>query len=104
MGTSGGKQAIFNAVVTLLNPGDEVLIPNPYWVTFPEIVVFAGGKPVYIETEETDFVLSVEQVERSITPRTKLIILNSPSNPTGRVLPVDEFRRIVELAVDRGIY
>jgi aspartate aminotransferase len=104
MGTSGGKQAIFNAVVTLLDPGDEVLIPKPYWVTFPEIVVFAGGKPVYIETEETDFVLSVEQVERAITPRTKLIILNSPSNPSGRVLPPHEFQRIVELAVERGLY
>jgi len=104
MGTSGGKQAIFNAVVTLLDPGDEVLIPKPYWVTFPEIVVFAGGKPVYIETEETDFVLTAEQVERAITPRTKLIILNSPSNPSGRVLPPDEFRRIVELASERGLY
>jgi len=104
MGTSGGKQAIFNAVVTLLDPGDEVLIPKPYWVTFPEIVVFAGGKPVYIETEETDFVLTAEQVERAITPRTKLIILNSPSNPSGRVLPPDEFQRIVELASERGLY
>ena len=104
MGTSGGKQAIFNAVVTLLDPGDEVLIPKPYWVTFPEIVVFAGGKPVYIETEETDFVLTLEQVERAITPRTKLIILNSPSNPSGRVLPPQEFQRIVELAAERGLY
>jgi aspartate aminotransferase len=104
MGTSGGKQAIFNAVVTLLDPGDEVLIPKPYWVTFPEIVVFAGGKPVYIETEDTDFVLTAEQVDRAITPRTKLIILNSPSNPSGRVLPPAEFQRIVELAVERGLY
>jgi len=104
MGTSGGKQAIFNAVVTLLDPGDEVLIPKPYWVTFPEIVVFAGGKPVYIETEDTDFVLTAEQVERAITPRTKLIILNSPSNPSGRVLPPAEFERIVELAAERGLY
>ena len=104
MGTSGGKQAIFNAVVTLLDPGDEVLIPKPYWVTFPEIVVFAGGKPVYIETEETDFVLTLEQVEQAITPRTKLIILNSPSNPSGRVLPPQEFQRIVELAAERGLY
>ena len=104
MATAGGKQAVFNAVVTLLNPGDEALIPKPYWVTFPEIVVFAGGKPVYIETEETDFVLTVEQVERAITPRTKLLILNSPSNPSGRVLPPAEFRRIMELATERGIY
>ena len=104
MATSGGKQAIFNAVVTLINPDDEVLIPKPYWVTFPEIVVFAGGKPVFIETEETDFVLTADQVEHAITPRTKLLILNSPSNPSGRVLPPAEFKRILELVTDRGIY
>ncbi|MCA1579376.1 MAG: pyridoxal phosphate-dependent aminotransferase [Acidobacteria bacterium] len=104
MATAGGKQAIFNAVVTLIDPGDEVLIPKPYWVTFPEVVVFAGGTPVFIETEETDFVLNVEQVERAITARTKLIILNSPSNPSGRVLPPNEFRRIMELTTERGIY
>jgi aspartate aminotransferase len=104
MATAGGKQAIFNAVVTLINPGDEVLIPKPYWVTFPEVVVFAGGTPVFIETEETDFVLTPEQVERAITPRTKLIILNSPSNPSGRVLPPSDFRRIMELTSERGIY
>ncbi|PYS74738.1 MAG: pyridoxal phosphate-dependent aminotransferase [Acidobacteria bacterium] len=104
MGASGGKQAIFNAVVTLINPGDEVLIPKPYWVTFPEIVVFAGGNPVFIETEETDFLLTAEQVERAITPRTKILILNSPSNPSGRVIPPTEIRRIIELTADRGIY
>ena len=104
MATAGGKQAIFNACVTLLNPGDEVLIPKPYWVTFPEIAVFAGAKPVFIETEETGFVLTAEQVERAITPKTKLLILNSPSNPSGRVLPPSEFRRIMELTSERGIY
>jgi aspartate aminotransferase len=104
MATAGGKQAIFNAVVTLINPGDEVLIPKPYWVTFPEVVVFAGGTPVFIETEETDFVLTPEQVEQAITPRTKLLILNSPSNPSGRVLPPSDFRRIMELTAERGIY
>jgi aspartate aminotransferase len=104
MATAGGKQAIFNAGVTLLNPGDEVLIPKPYWVTFPEIAVFAGAKPVFIETEETDFVLTVEQVERSITPKSKLLILNSPSNPSGRVLPPAEFRKVMELTSERGIY
>jgi aspartate aminotransferase len=104
MATAGGKQAIFNAGVTLLNPGDEVLIPKPYWVTFPEIAVFAGAKPVFIETKETSFVLTAEQVERAITPKTKLLILNSPSNPSGRVLPPPEFRRIMELTSERGIY
>ena len=104
MATAGGKQAVFNAVVTLLNPGDEALIPKPYWVTFPEIVVFAGAKPVFIETEETGFVLTAEQVEKAITAKTKLLILNSPSNPSGRVLPPSEFRRIMELTSERGIY
>ena len=104
MATAGGKQAIFNAVVTLIDPGDEVLIPKPYWVTFPEVVVFAGATPVFIETEETEFVLTPEQVEQAITPRTKLLILNSPSNPSGRVLPPSDFRRIMELTSERGIY
>ena len=80
MATSGGKQAIFNAVVTLVNPGDEVLLAKPYWVTFPEIVIFAGATPVFINTEQTDFLL------------------------TGRVIPPAEFERIMELLADRGIY
>jgi aspartate aminotransferase len=104
MATCGGKQAIFNAVCSVINPGDEVLIAKPYWVTFPEIVVFAGGVPVLIETEDTQFLLNAEQVERAITPRTRLIILNSPSNPSGRVIAPGEFRRIMELLSDRGIY
>jgi len=104
MATAGGKQAIFNAIVTLVGPGDEVLIPKPYWVTFPEIVIFAGATPVYIETEETDFLLTAEQVARAITPRTKLLILNSPSNPSGRVIPSAEFKKILEVATERGTY
>ena len=104
MATSGGKQAVFNAVVTLINPGDEVLMAKPYWVTFPEIVVFAGGTPVFIETEETGFLLNADQIEQAITPRTKLIILNSPSNPSGRVISTAEFKRIMELLTERGIY
>jgi aspartate aminotransferase len=104
MGTSGGKQAIFNAAVTLINPGDEVLIPKPYWVTFPEIVTFAGGRSVFIETEENGFVLTADMVRAAITPRTKLIILNSPSNPSGRVIPPDEFEKIMEVVSEHGIY
>ncbi|HEY0006441.1 MAG TPA: pyridoxal phosphate-dependent aminotransferase [Pyrinomonadaceae bacterium] len=104
MATNGGKQAIFNAIVSLVGPGDEVLIVKPYWVTFPEIVVFARATPVYIETEENDFVLTAEAVARAITPRTKLIILNSPSNPSGRVIPPAEFKRIMEVLDQRGIY
>jgi aspartate aminotransferase len=104
MASSGGKQAIFNAVVTLINPGDEVLMAKPYWVTFPEVVIFAGGIPVYIETEDTGFVLTAAQLASAITPRTKLVILNSPCNPSGRVIPPGEFQRIIELLDERGIY
>jgi aspartate aminotransferase len=104
MATSGGKQAIFNAAVTLINPGDDVLIPKPFWVTFPEIVTFAGGRSVFIETEENGFVLTADMVRAAITAKTKLIILNSPSNPSGRVIPPDEFEKIMEIVSERGIY
>ncbi len=104
MGTCGGKQALFNAIVSLINPGDEVVIPKPYWVTFPEIVNFAGGIPVFVETEETGFVLNREQIERVLTERTKLVILNSPSNPSGRVITPAEFESIMELLTQRGLY
>ena len=104
MATAGGKQAIFNAVVTLAGPGDEVLIPKPYWVTFPEIVTFAGATPVFVETQETDFCLTAEQVSRAVTPRTRLVIINSPSNPSGRVVAPAEFERIMEVVAGRGLY
>jgi len=104
MATAGGKQAIFNAVVSLINPGDEVLIPKPYWVTFPEIAAFARGKSVFIETEENGFVLTADMVRRAITPKSKLIILNSPSNPSGRVIPPAEFARIMEVLAEHGLY
>ncbi|HMM80699.1 MAG TPA: pyridoxal phosphate-dependent aminotransferase [Pyrinomonadaceae bacterium] len=100
----GGKQALFNAACALLNPGDEVLIPKPYWVTFPEIVHFCRAIPKYIETETNDFVLTADMVEASITAKTKLLIVNSPNNPTGRVIPKDELIRIIELCASRGIY
>jgi aspartate aminotransferase len=104
MGTAGGKQALFNAVACLINTGDEVLIPKPYWVTFPEIVTFARGKSVFIETEQNDFVLTAEMVRSAITPKTKLIILNSPSNPSGRVIAPEEFERIMEIVAEHGAY
>ena len=104
MATAGGKQAIFNAVVTLCGPGDEVLIPRPYWVTFPEIVNFAGATPVYIDTEASGFHLTAEQVAAAITPRTRLLIINSPSNPSGRVIAPGEFGRIMETLAERGVY
>ncbi len=100
----GGKQALFNAACTLLDPGDDVLIPKPYWVTFPEIVTFCRANSVFIETVETGFVLTADQVARSITDRTKLLILNSPNNPTGRVIPPVEMSKIVEACAARGVY
>jgi len=104
MATSGGKQAIFNAVVSLINPGDEVLIPKPYWVSFPEMVAFARGRSSFIETEENGFVLTAKMVRRSITPKTNLIILISPSNPSGRVIPPAEFKEIMEVLAEKEIY
>ena len=102
--TMGGKQAIFNAMATLLNPGDEVLIPSPYWVTFPEIVKFLNASPVFIDTEPSDFLLTPRAVSDSIGPRTRLLIINSPNNPTGRIIPPDEFRVIVEVAAARDVW
>jgi aspartate aminotransferase len=104
MATAGGKQAIFNAVVSVVNPGDEVLLPKPFWVTFPEIVTFARGTPIFIETEENDFVLTADMVRRAMTPRTRLIILNSPSNPSGRVTPPEEFERIMQVIAEHDAY
>jgi len=102
--TMGGKQAIFNAMATLLNPGDEVLIPSPYWVTFPEIVKFLNAGPVFIDTEPNDFLLTARAVSDSIGPRTRLLIINSPNNPTGRIIPPDDFREIVEVAAARDVW
>lgn len=100
----GGKQALFNAACTLIGDGDDVLVPNPYWVTFPEIVNFTGGNNVYIDTEETDFVLTADQVQDAITEKSKLLIINSPNNPTGRVIPGAEMTRIIEICAERGVY
>lgn len=100
----GGKQGLFNAACAILNPGDELLIPKPFWVTFPEIGTFCRAKNVFIETEETDFVLTADQVKNAITDKTKLLIVNSPNNPTGRVVTPAEMRRIVETCAERGVY
>jgi aspartate aminotransferase len=102
--TVGGKQGIFNAMAALLNEGDDVLIPSPYWVTFPEIAKFLRANPVYIDTESTEFVLTADMVRDAITPKSKLLIINSPSNPSGRVIPPDEFRKIVEIAVEHDMW
>lgn len=100
----GGKQGLFNAACTILNPGDELLVPKPYWVTFPEIGHFCRAKVVLLETEETDFILTADQVRNAITDKTKLLIINSPNNPTGRVVPATEMRRIAEVCAENGVY
>jgi len=102
--SGGGKQALFNAACTLLNPGDEVLVPRPYWVTFPEIVTFCGATSVFIETGDTGFALSAERVRESITNKTRLLIINSPNNPSGGVTSADEMRKIVEVCAENGVF
>ncbi|MBV8208074.1 MAG: pyridoxal phosphate-dependent aminotransferase, partial [Acidobacteria bacterium] len=103
--SSGGKQALFNAVQALVSHGDEVIVPAPYWVSFKDIVRYAGGDCVFVETDEANgFALRPEMVERLITARTRAIILNSPCNPSGAVAAPEDLERIVELAHRRGIY
>jgi aspartate aminotransferase len=103
--TVGGKHAIFNAFCSLLGAGDEVLIPAPYWVSYPDMVMYTGATPVPVMTDPSDgFRLRAEQVARAITPRTKLLIVNSPSNPSGAVVPADEFARIYEVCRSKNIW
>ncbi len=103
--STGGKLALFNAVQTLIDHGDEVIIPVPYWVSFKDIVQYAGGTCVYVETDEQkNFALTPEMIERAITPRTRAIILNTPNNPSGAVTAPAAVREIIRLAHERGIY
>jgi aspartate aminotransferase len=95
---TGGKQVLYNALMATLNPGDEVIIPAPYWVSYPDMVYLAGGEPVILETSvERGFKLSAEALEAAITPRTKWFIFNSPSNPTGAGYHRDELRALTEV-------
>jgi aspartate aminotransferase len=103
--TTGGKLALFNVIQVLVDHGDEVILPVPYWVSFKDIIQYAGGKVVYLETEEKEnFRITADAIEKAITPRTKAIILNSPSNPAGSVVSAADLERIVYLAHERGIY
>jgi len=103
--TAGGKLAIFNAVEVLVEHGDEVIVPVPYWVSYKDIIEFAGGTPVFLETDESqNFRITVESVEAAITDKTKAIILNTPSNPSGAVLGSEDLYAIVRLAHSKGIY
>jgi aspartate aminotransferase len=103
--TTGGKLALFNAIQILVDHGDEVILPVPYWVSFKDIIQYAGGKVVYLETSEAEsFRITADAIERAITPRTKAIILNSPSNPAGSIVSAADLERIVRLAHERGIF
>jgi len=97
---TGGKQVLYNALVATLNPGDEVIIPAPYWVSYPDMVLLAGGKPVeVVTTMESGYKMKPEALERAITPKTKWIIFNSPSNPTGAAYTKDELKAITDVLV-----
>jgi aspartate aminotransferase len=103
--TVGGKHALFNYTQALVNPGDEVIIPVPYWVTYKDIVNYAGGKCVFVETDEQDgFTLTAAMVERNITPKTRIVLINSPSNPSGAVMADAEFEKLYHITAKRGIF
>ncbi|BDG59079.1 pyridoxal phosphate-dependent aminotransferase [Caldinitratiruptor microaerophilus] len=102
--SNGGKQSLYNAFMVLLDPGDEVIIQAPYWVSYPEMVKLAGGVPVVVETDaRTGFKMTPDMIREKLTPRTKVINLNSPSNPTGVVYTPAELRAIAELAVEKNL-
>ncbi len=103
--TTGGKLALFHAVQVLVDHGDEVVLPAPFWVSFKDIIQYAGGKPVILQTNEADnFRVTAQAIEAAITPRTKAIILNTPSNPSGAVVSPADLEQIVRLAHARGIF
>lgn len=103
--STGGKLALFNAIQVLVDHGDEVILPIPYWVSFKDIIQYAGGTPVFVETEESNgFQLTPAMIEQAITPRTKALILNSPSNPSGAVVKPENMQAIVRLCHEHGIY
>ena len=103
--TNGGKQAVYQACATLLDPGDEMLLPAPYWTTYPEAITLAGGTPVVVFAgADQDYKVTVEQLEAARTPKTKALMFVSPSNPTGAVMTLEETRAIGEWAAEHGIW
>jgi len=102
--TNGGKHSLYNLMMAAIDPGDEVIIPAPYWLSYPEMVKLASGKPVIVPTDaSTGYKITPEQLTRAITPKTKLFVLNSPSNPTGMVYTRAEIKALAEVIVDRDI-
>ncbi|MEK7822314.1 MAG: aminotransferase class I/II-fold pyridoxal phosphate-dependent enzyme, partial [Planctomycetota bacterium] len=103
--SAGAKQAIQNIILALCEKGQEVIIPSPYWVSYPEQVRLAGATPVLVPTNDvTGFKLTPDELDKAITPRSRLLILNSPCNPTGAVYTETEFRELVDLAVRKGLF
>jgi aspartate aminotransferase len=103
--TVGGKHVVFNLIQALVNPGDEVVIPVPYWVTYQDVVNYAGGKCVFVATDEAHgFTLTAAMLEPHLTARTRMVIINSPNNPSGAVIEREEFEKIFRLTSARGIY
>jgi aspartate aminotransferase len=102
--TVGGKQAIFEAVLATINHGDEVILPVPYWVSFLDIVNYAGGKAVFLQTQESEnFAVRAEAVEKLVTPKTRMVIVNSPNNPSGAVIPPAEMEKLLALALRHNL-
>jgi aspartate aminotransferase len=102
--TNGGKHSLYNLIVALIDPGDEVIIPAPYWLSYPEMVTLAGGKSVIVHTDaSTGYKITPEQLKKAITPKTKLFVLNSPSNPTGMVYTPEEIKALAKVIVDADI-
>jgi aspartate aminotransferase len=102
--TNGGKHSLYNLMMALIEAGDEVIIPAPYWLSYPEMVILAGGKPVIVNTDaSTGYKITPEQLKNAITPKTKLFILNSPSNPTGMVYTPSEIKALAQVIVDADI-
>ncbi|MEH2230675.1 MAG: pyridoxal phosphate-dependent aminotransferase [Nostoc sp.] len=103
--TNGGKHSLYNLIVALIDPGDEVIIPAPYWLSYPEMVTLVGGVPVIVPTDATTgYKITPEQLRKAIAPKTKLFILNSPSNPTGMVYTPDEIKALAQVVVDADIF
>ena len=103
--TNGGKQAVYQSFASILDPGDEVLLPSPYWTTYPECVKLAGGVSVEVFADETqNYLVTVEQLEKALTPKTKVLLFCSPSNPTGSVYSVDQVKAIGQWAYNKGLW
>ncbi len=100
----GAKMGLYEIFASILDPGDEVIVPSPYWVSYPEQILLCDGKPVFLElSEEENFVLTAEKLKQAITPKTKALVLNTPSNPTGAVIPEEELHKIAQVCLEKGV-